>query len=336
MSADIGSGPAALLEPATVVELGRTDLTVTRLGLGCAPLGGVVFEAVSDDMAHAVVKRAWELGIRLFDTAPLYGFGLSERRLGEALAAFPRSEYVLCTKVGRLVSPSQAGPASSAVFDFSHDGVLRSLEASLERLGAERIDVVHIHDPDDHFDEALSGALTALVRLRASGVIGAVGAGMNQVEMLKRFSQSGGFDCFLLAGRLSLLDHDGAHELLEMCDREGIALIIGGVYNSGILADPSPGATFEYAQAPAELLARAQQIEQICTRHGVPLKAAAIQFPFLHPAVTSVLTGCRTSDEVDENARMLSVSIPSDLWRELREEGFLAEAISLPSGGDSV
>jgi D-threo-aldose 1-dehydrogenase len=257
----------------------------------------------------------------------LYGYGLSERRLGRALAGLPRGEYVLCTKVGRLVESTNA----SFVFDFSYDGVMRSLEASLARLGAERIDVVHIHDPDDHFDDALSGALRALEQLRSSGVIGAVGAGMNQVEMLERFTQVTGFDCFLLAGRLSLLDHRRSSELLRLCEQERIALIVGGVYNSGILADPSPGATFEYAPAAHELIERARKIEAICGRHGVPLKAAAIQFPFRHSAVTGVLTGCRSADEVEENMRMLSMPVPSDLWRELEQDGMVA-ASPLPMG----
>ena len=316
-----------------MVDLGTTELRVTRLGLGCAPLGGVVFEPISDEMAFAVVRKAWKLGIRLFDTAPLYGYGLSEQRLGHALADLPRSEYVLCTKVGRLIRPSPEGSTNTAVFDFSYDGVMRSLEESLTRLGVDRVDVVHIHDPDDHLEDALSGALVALEELRASGVIGAVGAGMNQVEMLKRFTQETGFECFLLAGRLSLLDHDNGHELLRLCGQRKIALIVGGVYNSGILADPSPGTTFEYVPATDGLITRARRIEQTCAKHDVPLKAAAIQFPFLHGVVTSVLTGCRTAEEVEENVRMLAVPVPAEMWHELRHEGLVAATVPLPSEG---
>jgi len=298
---------------------------VTQLGLGSAPLGGL-FEAVSDDEAHRVVEAAWQAGIRFFDTAPLYGHGLAEQRFGAVLRTKPRDEFVIATKVGRLLrkdappEPGQAykgAPPVNPVFDFSYDGVMRSAEESLVRLGLDRIDVLHIHDPDDHYEEALSGAYRALDRMRSEGMIKAVGAGMNQAEMLARFAREADFDCFLLAGRYTLLDRIGLKELLPLCVEKGIAIIAGGVFNSGILADPRPGATYNYTVAPPQLVERAAQLNAICKRHGVDLKAAAIQFPLRHPAVACVLTGCRSVAEVEENVRMFQTPVPDTLWDEL-------------------
>lgn len=304
------------------VQLGTTPLQVTRLGLGTAPLGGL-FEEVADDEAHRVVEAAWKAGIRFFDTAPLYGHGLAELRLGAVLSSKPRDEFVLATKVGRLMragAPPEPGqaykgvPPVNPVFDFSYDGVMRSVEESLSRLGLDRIDVLHIHDPDDHFDEALTGAYRALDRLRSEGSIRAVGAGMNQSEMLVRFAREANFDCFLLAGRYTLLDRSGAAELLPLCAERRIAIIAGGVFNSGILADPRPGATFNYTTAPPDLVRRAEELKAVCDRAGASLKAAAIQFPLRHPAVATVLTGCRSVAEVEENVRAFQADIPDYLW----------------------
>ena len=208
-------------------------------------------------------------------------------------------------------------PPVNPVFDFSYDGVMHSVEESLERLGLDRVDVLHIHDPDEHYDEALSGAYRALDRLRAEGTIGAVGAGMNQAEMLVRFARDADFDCFLLAGRYTLLDRTGARELLPLCAERGIGIIAGGVFNSGILANPTPGGTFNYQAAPLDIVERAQRLAAICKRHGVELKAAAIQFPLRHPAVAVVLTGCRSVAEVEENVRMFQTRVPDELWKEL-------------------
>ncbi len=304
------------------VQLGTTPLQVTRLGLGTAPLGGL-FEAVADDEAHRVVEAAWKAGIRFFDTAPLYGHGLAELRLGAVLSSKPRDEFVLATKVGRLLragAPPEPGqaykgvPPVNPVFDFSYDGVMRSVEESLSRLGLDRIDVLHIHDPDDHFEEALTGAYRALDRLRDEGSIRAVGAGMNQSEMLVRFAREANFDCFLLAGRYTLLDRSGAAELLPLCAERRIAIIAGGVFNSGILADPRPGATFNYTTAPPELVRRATELKAVCDRAGASLKAVAIQFPLRHPAVATVLTGCRSVAEVEQNIRAFQADIPDELW----------------------
>jgi D-threo-aldose 1-dehydrogenase len=281
---------------------------------------------VSDDEGHRVVEAAWNAGIRYFDTAPLYGSGLAEHRLGMVLRNKPRSEFVLSTKVGRLLrrdapaDPNQSFkglPPLNPVFDFSYDGVMRSVEESLSRLGLDHVDVLLIHDPDDHYEEALTGAYRALDRLRSEGTIKAVGAGMNQAGMLTRFGREADFDCFLLAGRYTMLDQSGAKELLPLCLDRGIAVIAGGVFNSGILADPRPGAPYDYRPAPAELLERAQRIKAICWRHGVDLKAAAIQFPLRHPAVASVLIGCRSVSELEENVRMFESPIPAELWEEV-------------------
>ncbi len=327
------------MDPRERVPLGRTSLGVTRLGLGTAPLGNL-FRPVEDAAAHAVVEHACRAGLGLFDTAPLYGYGLAERRVGHALRRQPRGTVVLATKVGRLLRAGappddtqfyrgepfyRDAPPVGPVFDFSYDGVMRSLEESLERLGLDRVDILHIHDPDRHYEEALRGAYRALDRLRREGTIAAVGAGMNQAEMLARFAREAAFDCFLLAGRYTLLDQTGLAELLPLCRERGIAIIAGGVYNSGILAGPRPGATFDYVPAELAVLQKAQRIEAVCRRHDVPLKAAAIQFPLGHPAVASVVVGCRSVAELDENLAMFRHEIPGALWEDLRREGLLPE-----------
>ncbi|WP_428032486.1 aldo/keto reductase [Ancylobacter sp.] len=325
--------------PTQTGPLGSTGRRVTRLGLGTAPLGGL-YAPVSDAEAEATIARAWDLGLRVFDTAPQYGNGLSERRLGAFLAGKPRDSYVLCTKVGRLLRrPAEAAgedayykgtPPERPVFDFSYDGVMRSFEESLERLGTGRIDVLHIHDPDDHYDAALDGAYRALDHLRREGVIAAVGAGMNQSEMLADFARAGRFDCFLLAGRYTLLEQGALADLLPLCERQGIGVIIGGVYNSGLLANPTSGAKFNYTDADPALIARAQQLDAVCQRHGVPLKAAAIQFPAAHPAVASILTGARNEAEMSENAALFRHPIPAALWEELRALGLIDPAAPTP------
>ncbi|HZQ50182.1 MAG TPA: aldo/keto reductase [Candidatus Dormibacteraeota bacterium] len=320
------------------VRLGRTDVTVTRLGLGTAGLAGL-FRPVTRADAAATFEAAWNHGVRFFDTAPVYGYSLGEIRTGAALGAKPRADYTLATKVGRLLrrdAPPERGgvffgtPPLNPVFDFSYDGVMRSVEESRKRLGIERIDILHIHDPDDHFDEALSGAYRALDELRRRGDIKAVGAGMNQAEMLAEFARRGEFDCFLLAGRYTLLDQVGLKELLPLCEERGIAIIAGGVFNSGILADPKPGATYNYRDAPEALIERARRISAVCERHGVPLRAAALQFPLAHPAVHSVLVGCRSAAQVEDTVRMFETEIPRELWADLKRERLIADEAPTP------
>jgi len=308
---------------------------LSALGLGTAPLGGL-YSPVSDDAAMRVVEAAWGHGMRVFDTAPMYGNGSAERRLGAVLRSKPRESFVLVTKVGRLLrlpaTPQgedayyKGTPPERPVFDFSHDGVMRSLEESLARLGLDRVDILHIHDPDAHEAEAMSGAYRALARLRAEGTIRAIGAGMNQWQMLARFAEVGAFDCFLLAGRYTLLDQSALPVLMPTCARRGVRILAAGVYNSGLLADPRPGAKFNYDDAPADLLARAQRLDAVCRSHGVPLKAAAIRFPGLHPVVASTLTGARSVAELDETVAMSRVEIPPALWDDLRAQGLLDPA----------
>ena len=273
-----------------------------------------------------MVEAAWDAGVRYFDTAPLYGFGLAEQRLGAVLRTKPREDYVVSTKVGRLLLASappepgqawQGTPALNPVFDFSYDATMRSVEESLGRLGIDRVDVLFIHDPDQHYEEALAGAYVALDKLRAEGTVSAIGAGMNQTEMLVDFAREASFDCFLLAGRYTLLDRTGASELLPLCLARSIAVIAGGVFNSGVLAETGSNLHYDYAQAPPHVIARVQKIKAVCDRHGVDIKAAALQFPLRHPAVASVLTGCRTAAELSENVRLFDTAVPDELWAEL-------------------
>lgn len=281
---------------------------------------------MDDDEAYEAVEAAWQAGIRFFDTAPLYGHGLAEQRLGAVLRTKPREDFVISTKVGRLLragAPSEPGqafkgtPPVNPVFDFSYDGTMRSVEESLKRLGLDRVDILLIHDPDNHFADALHGAYVALDRLRSEGTVKAIGAGMNQSEMLARFARQTDCDCFLLAGRYTLLDRGGASELLPLCLERGIAVIAGGVFNSGILADPGPLARFNYAPATPDILEGARSIQETCRRHDVDVKAAALQFPLRNSAVRSVLTGCRSAAEVRENVRLFHAPIPDELWEDI-------------------
>jgi D-threo-aldose 1-dehydrogenase len=319
-------------------RLGSTDLWPTRLGLGLAPIAGL-YAPVPDDQAIATIDRAWEHGVRLFDTAPYYGYGRSERLAGAALARRPRTESVLSTKVGRVIVTGEADPADpwadpparlTARFDFTAGGVRRSLADSHQRLGTS-VDIAHLHDPDDHWEQAAGEAHPALAELRAAGAVAAVSAGMNQPGMLTRFVRERTMDCVLVAGRYTLLDQSAGEQLLPECARRGVGVLVGGVFNSGLLADPHPGATYDYAPASAGLLARARAIGAVCRRYGVPLRAAALQFPFAHPAVTSVLVGARSPGEVDEAVAALRQPVPGRLWQALRDEGVLAPHVPTPA-----
>ena len=339
------------VDPIERRPIGRTGLEVTRLGFGCAPIGGL-FRAVDDDSAVRTIERAWELGIRTFDVAPLYGYGAAERRLGSVLRERPRDAFVLSTKVGRLVRTTGTLPPGAdidrqalegrpdafyadigdrrIVFDYSADGVRRSLEESLGRLGLDRIDLVFIHDPDDHWADAIDGAYPALHRLREEGVVRAIGVGMNQSAMLARFATETEVDAFLLAGRYTLLDQDALAGLLPLCDARGIAVLVGGIMNSGVLADPRPGTHFEYAPASPAVIARAQALAAACARHDVPLRAAAMQFPLAHPAVAGLIAGVRSVDHLEEYPRLLRLPIPAALWADLRSSGLIAADAPVP------
>ncbi|KRV48386.1 aldo/keto reductase [Wenjunlia vitaminophila] len=321
---------------------GRTTTAVGGLSLGAAALGNL-FNAISDEDAAATVEAAWDCGIRSFDTAPHYGLGLSERRLGNALRTRPRAQYSLSTKVGRLLRPC-AGPhgddlangfavpaTHERVWDFSARGVRTSIEESLTRLGLDRVDIVYLHDPDDHEREAFDCAYPELERMRAEGTIGAIGAGMNQTAMLARFVRDTDVDVVLLAGRYSLLDQSGLASLLPQAAQRGVSVLVGGVFNSGLLADPKPGATFDYAPAAAHMLDRAQTLRTVCEAFEVPLRAAALQFPFGHPAVAGVLLGARSAAEVADAAAMISHPIPPDMWLALRSRGLLPWDVPVPA-----
>jgi D-threo-aldose 1-dehydrogenase len=298
---------------------------VTELSFGGAAIGNL-FTEVTDADARAAVDAAWDGGIRTFDTAPHYGLGLSERRLGQALRDRPRDEFVISTKVGRLLRP--AGPPPHGVdaegfavparytreFDFSADAVRRSLEASLDRLGMDRIDIALIHDPDEHAGQAFREAYPALEKLRGEGVVGAIGAGMNQAAMLTRFVTDTDIDVVLVAGRYTLIDQSAAVALLPAALDRGISVIAGGVFNSGLLAAPVPGTTYDYQAAPDELIERARRLASTCDRYGVPLRAAAARFPLTHPAVASVLIGARSAAEVTDAITLRGVDIPASLW----------------------
>ncbi|WP_031160596.1 aldo/keto reductase [Streptosporangium roseum] len=310
-------------------------LSVSEYGFGAAPIGNL-FTAVSDAEAGAAVDAAYDAGFRLFDTAPHYGLGLSERRLGAALAGRPRDSYTLSTKVGRLLVPAPTGgPAGRddqgfdvpadlrRVWDFSRDGVRRSLEESLDRLGLDAVDIVLIHDPDDHWEQAVSEAYPALAELRDQGVVKAVGVGMNQSEMLARFVRETGVDMVMLAGRHTLLDQSGEEELLPLCQERGVSVVAAGVFNSGLLATHDPSGTYDYAPAPAPLLARARRIAAVCESHGVTLPQAALAFPLRHPAVASVVVGARSAAEVARNAALTARPVPEDLWAELAAEDLI-------------
>ena len=311
-------------------RLGRSTVHVPPVGLGTAPLGGM-YAPVAQEQALDVVRAAVGAGVTYLDTAPQYGHGTAERRLGAALAALGRPDgVVLSTKVGRLVVPRErpadaaAGegifadaPPSDVVFDFTAGGVEASLAASLERLGVDRVDVVYLHDPDDHADQALAEAFGVLRRWRDEGVVGAIGVGMNQSAVPTRFVREADPDVVLLAGRWSVLDRSGGADLLPACLERGVSVVVGGVFNSGLLADPRPGARFDYAEAPPHLVAAAQRLAATCDRYDVPLKAAALQFPLRHPSVAGILTGARTRAELDENLALLDVEVPDALWDEL-------------------
>jgi D-threo-aldose 1-dehydrogenase len=321
--------------------LGRSGLKVTRLGLGCAGIGGL-YGDVPEEQAFEVVHRALSLGLNLFDTAPLYGYGKSETRLGKALAGVPRDQFVLATKVGRLLVPQEIADTSEDPlwgnpppvrprFDFSYDGVMRSFEESLKRLNLGRIDVLHIHDPDDHFEQAMKGAYPALDKLRSQGLIHAVSAGMNQSEMLVRFALEGDFDCFLLAGRYSLLEQGALDELFPLCEKKNIGIMLGGTYNSGILAqDLKSGTKYNYLEAPPEILETARGLQMVAARHRVSLKAAASQFVLAHPAVTTIIPGTRVPDRVDENLAVHNERIPADFWAELKDEKLIRQDAPVP------
>jgi D-threo-aldose 1-dehydrogenase len=316
------------------------NVTVTPLGLGCAQLGNL-YHAISDETARATVERAWAEGIRYFDTAPHYGLGLSERRLGAALAQYPREDFVLSTKVGRVLEPNPAGASQrdDGMFDvpadhrrrwdFTREGVLRSLEDSLNRLGLDRVDIAYVHDPDEHFEDVVQGALPALIQLRQEGVLGAVGVGMNQTSMLAEFIRKSDLDAVMVAGRYTLLNQPALDELLPLCEERGVSVMAAGVFNGGILATQTPGTKYDYEDAPAELVAKAERLAAVCLRYGVALPQAAIALPALHPAVATVVFGAHSAEQVTANVVRSRAKIPAALWQDLIAEGLLRPEVAV-------
>ena len=325
---------------------GNGGLTFTELGFGTAPLGNL-YRAISDEEAHAILEAAWAGGVRYFDTAPLYGLGLSETRLNRFLRGKPRDEYILSTKAGRLMVPTGPDdrdgigkwfdvPDRKELFDYSHDGVMRSIAFSLERLGISRIDVLYVHDlcAFTHGSRAASdaqieaffdgGGYDAMLRLRDEGVVAAIGGGVNEWEVCQTLAERGDFDIFLLAGRYTLLEQEALNSFLPLCDVRGIRIVTGGPYNSGILATgPVPGAWFNYDPAPPEILEKVRRIEAVCTVHGVPMVQAAFQFPLMHPTHLAVIPGGQSVDQMHGNLSAAAADIPQDLWEELKAEGLM-------------
>jgi D-threo-aldose 1-dehydrogenase len=323
-------------------RLPKASIALSELSLGCAQLGNL-YREVSDRDARATVDAAWELGIRYFDTAPHYGLGLSERRLGEALTGRPRSEYVLSSKVGRLLEPLPAADGLDdegyavprtlrRVFDFSRDGIRRSLAESLARLGIDQLDIAYLHDPDDHIPDVLATGFPALAELRAEGAVTAIGAGMNNSAPLARLVRETDIDVVMVAGRYTLLDQRSLDDLLPACEERSVAVVAAGVFNSGILArsEPPAHAKYNYTDAPAELLERAQTIARVCEQHGTTLPAAAIAFPLAHPAVVGVCVGARSPEQIQRNAARYAEEIPAELWAELKAKGLLREDAPTP------
>lgn len=323
--------------------LGRGGLVAGPHAFGVAALGNL-YREVETDVAIDAVHAAWEKGVRYFDTAPHYGLGLSETRLGAGLAGRPRDEFVVSTKVGKILVDTDEFPGERddqgfdvpknrvRRWDFSRDGVLRSIEGSLERLGLDRLDVVLVHDPDEHYREALDGAFPALEELRSQGVITSYGAGMNQSEMLTEFVRNTDLDVVMVAGRYTLLEQPALHDLLPAAVERGVSIVAAGVFNSGLLATdrPAADAKYNYADVPADLLARVHRIADVCEAHGVTLPAVAAQFVLAHPAVATVCLGARSRSQVERNAGLFDLQIPAALWSDLRAAGLIAESAPTP------
>ncbi|MEA2547444.1 MAG: hypothetical protein QOE42_42 [Chloroflexota bacterium] len=325
--------------------VGKTSLSVPRVGIGTAPLGNM-FRAHTDAEADAVLASAVALGLRYFDTAPLYGHGLAEQRVGRAVAGLPRDEVIVSTKVGRLLradAPRDESqffegkpfyrdvPPVGPVFDYSYDGIMTSVEESYERTGLDRFDMLLLHDPDDHLPAASTTGYRALAELRANGTTRAIGAGMNHAPAMTRLLDACDLDVLLVAGRYTLFDQEAMDELLPLCEERTTSIVVGGVFNSGILIDPSPGARYNYVPASAAELARANRIKAVCARYDVALPAAALQFPFAHPRVCTVLIGFRSIGQQEQNLAWLDAPIPADLWTDLKAEGLLRADAPTPA-----
>jgi D-threo-aldose 1-dehydrogenase len=325
-------------------------LTFTALGFGGAPIGN--FNGVfGEDDALAMVDQSWRQGVRYFDTAPGYGNGLSEHRLGQALRRVDRADVVVSTKVGRTLTPTRGAPTANgeyldappfvADFDYTYDGVMRAVEQSMQRMLTDHFDALFIHDCDrythgasqpEYFRQALVSAFPALESLRDQGVVKAIGFGVNETDVMTEAVKVTDADLCLLAGRYSLLEQEPLDQLLPMCEERGVGIVLGGVYNSGVLATgPVKGARFNYAPAPPDVLARVRAIDEVCRRHDVPIAAAALQFAYAHPAVTSICLGARNADQQARNAELFERTVPEGLWDELRGATLIREDAPTPT-----
>ena len=330
-------------------KIGNTNIEITEVGMGTAPIGGWPKE-VSSYQARQTLEKAWNEGIRYFDTAPLYGSGMAEERLGSFLKEKNRNEFIVATKVGRIIVPSKTGDIKfkgspkdrESQFDFSYDGVMRSFEMSLKRTTLDKFDILQLHDPDnhpDHYKQALKGALKAMIKLKDEKVVSAIGCGLNQNEMLVDLAKIGCFDCFLLAGRYTLLDQSSLDKLIPVCEKNNISLIIGGVFNSGILIKPSPKTYFDYTlldknwyknankhkvrmpknhESAEYWLNKAYRLEEVCNKFNISLKKAALKFPYFNKIVSTIIIGMNSPKEVEENIQNYNSKISSEIWEEMK------------------
>lgn len=338
------------MNPAMKNKFGRVDLDVTAFGFGTAPVGNI-FREIDEDTSDGMFQASWDAGVRYYDTAPMYGHGLSELRTGHSLRWKNRDDLVLSSKVGRRLVPAKRGsidfaPWTNAApfnmeFDYSYDGTMRAFEDSLQRLALERMDIVFIHDIDvftrgddqpEVFKQAMDGAWKALSQLRDEGVVKAIGVGVNEWQVCQAALEARDFDCFLLAGRYTLLEQDAQDTFLPMCVERGAAVVVGGGFNSGILATGAKeGAKYNYAPAPDDIMDRVRKIEAVCADHGVPLPAAALQFVVAHPAIPSFVAGTRTVEQLNQNLAWFSHDIPVDFWSELKHKGLLRKDAPVPT-----
>ena len=338
------------MTPSTKRRFGRVDLDVTAFAFGTAPIGNI-FREIDEETSDSMIQHAWDAGVRFYDTAPMYGHGLSELRTGHSLRWKNRDDFVLSSKVGRVLKPAKRSgidfaPWTNAApftmhFDYSYDGTMRSFEDSLQRLGLERMDICFIHDIDvftrgadqpEVFRQAMDGCWKALAKLRDEGMVKAIGVGVNEWEVCHEALKQRDFDCFLLAGRYTLLEQDSLDEFLPLCEERGAAVLVGGGFNSGILATGAvEGAKYNYAPAPAGIMDRVRKIETVCKEYGVPLPAAALQFVVAHPAVPSFCAGTRTVGQLEQNLKWFSHPIPSQFWADLKQKGLLREDAPVPA-----
>lgn len=330
-------------------KFGRVDLEVTAFAFGTAPIGNI-FRPVTEQESTSMINTAWDAGVRFFDTAPMYGHGLAELRTGQNLRWKNRDDFVLASKVGRVLTPARRGSIDFSPwvngapfnmhFDYSYDGTMRAFEDSLQRLALERMDICFIHDIDVYtqgadqprvFEEAMDGCWRALEKLRSEGLLKAIGVGVNEWEVCHEALKRRDFDCFLLAGRYTLLEQSALDEFLPLCEDRGTAVVVGGGFNSGILATGArPGAKYNYAPAPADILAKVARMEAVCAEYQVPLPAAALQFVVAHPVIASFTAGTRTDEQLRQNLDWFSYPIPADFWAALKKNGLLRDDAPVP------